>query len=64
MTIDISKLKEEYDEEGDFKVYVDKYMRKHGITDELAACKCIMVQRYWLYLHGLLRDETPEFPTV
>ena len=57
MNVDISKLKEEYDEDGDFKEYVDKYMRKHGMIDVVSACKCIIVQRYWLYLHGLLKDD-------
>ena len=48
--MDILTLKDEYDKDGDLKVYTDKYMKKHGITDVLAALKCVMVQEYYLYL--------------
>lgn len=59
--MDISILKEEYDKEGDFKIYTDKYMKKHGIVEVLNALKCIMVQEYYLYLHKGAK-ENYEYP--
>lgn len=59
--MDILELKDEYEKEGDFKDYTDKYMKKHGISDKLNAFKCIMVQEYYIYLkHGA--KEHYEYP--
>ena len=46
----ISELKDEYDKEGEFKQYVDKYGKHHGMTDTISVLKCIIVQDYYRYL--------------
>lgn len=51
--MDISKLKDLYDNNKKFKEYVDKYSKyskKHGIIFVEYALKCMMVQNYAEYL--------------
>ena len=63
MGANLVEMMDEYNKEGKnpFKEYVDLFKKKHGIQDTLNAMKCVMVQTYWLNLHGKLHDESLKF---
>ena len=48
--MDILKLKDMYDNNEDFKQFVNKYSKKHGIAFIENALKCMIVQNYAEYL--------------
>ena len=49
MMNNLCDLKTEYDIGGDFKDYVNKYGKKHGIIDVIDILKCAIVRDYYVY---------------
>lgn len=45
----LTEMYDYYVHSEDFNEYVNKYMRKHGMIDVLAALKCRMIQDVYLY---------------
>ena len=49
--MNITVLKDEYENNAIFKEYVDRYMKQHRMVSIESVLKCALVQAYYRYLH-------------